>query len=154
MLINLHKMGFDVVVIDSFDIKAFIQDGKKELIRIWGKEMAEEQIKNSDISHERRLFKRYLHVIKNHKRPPTLEDIKNLLNRGYLVECAVNSSALNRRKGYAGHSVVVYGCTKNHLYLHDPGLPPRPHRKVTNARFMKAWAYPFDGNQSLVAIKG
>jgi hypothetical protein len=153
MLLNLKKMGFDVVTMDTFDIDAFIERGGEFLIEAWGKEVGEAQIKHSDIAQERRLFKKLKKEIVTERYAPTMSDIRMLLKKGYLVKCTVNSSALNKRKGYAGHGVLVYGIDKSHVYLHDPGLPPHPHRKVTRALFKKAWMYPQDGDQALVAMR-
>ncbi len=153
MQINLQKMGLELIVIDKFDIDSFIAKGGSYLVKIWGKEMGEAQIRHSDIEQERRLFKTYKKLIKSERRAPTLRDLKRLIRNGYLIECNVNSAALNKRKGYAGHSVLVFDYNKSHIILHDPGLPAHPHRKVTNALFKKAWMYPSDGHQSLTAIR-
>lgn len=139
MLINLQKMGFDLVVIDEFDFDKFIEKGEKFFFEIWSKEMAEAQIKNSDIKQERRLFKEYKKHIEVKKRKATLRDISNLLKKGYLVEAGVNSIALNGKKGYAGHSVLIYKIDAKNVYLHDPGLPPLPSRKISRNVFKKAF---------------
>lgn len=139
MLINLQKMGFDVVVIDPFDVDQFIEKGEKFFFEIWSKEIAEAQIKNSDVKQERRLFKEYKKHIEVKKRKATLRDISNLLKKGYLVEAGVNSIALNGKKGYAGHSVLIYKIDAKNVYLHDPGLPPLPSRKISRNVFKKAF---------------
>ena len=101
--------------------------------------MAEAQIKNSDIKQERRLFKEYKKHIEVKKRKATRRDISNLLKKGYLVEAGVNSIALNGTKGYAGHSVLIYKIDAKNVYLHDPGLPPLPSRKISRNVFKKAF---------------
>lgn len=153
MLINLRKMGFELRVIDPFDVDAFIARGGPFLIEIWGKEMGEAQIRNSDIAQERRLYKAYKKTIDWEKRAPTMRDVRALLDEGFLVECGVNSCTLNKKKGYAGHSVLVYAADARHVWLHDSGLPPRPARKVTRALFEKAWMHPGDGHQALTGIR-
>ncbi len=153
MLVNLRKMGFELRILDPFDVDAFIERGGPFLVELWGEEVGNAQIQNSDISQERRLFKKYKKLLNIEKRAPTLRDFQQLLDQGYLVECGVNSATMNKRKGYSGHSILVYGYTKTHVFLHDSGLPPHPHRKVTKALFQKAWMYPSDGHQALVAIR-
>lgn len=149
MLINLQKMGFDVVVIDAFDFDQFIKKGEKFFFDVWSKEMAEAQIKNSDVEHERKLFKEFKKHITVKKRKATLGDIRNLLKKGYLVEAGVNSAALNERKGYAGHSVLIYKIDAKNVYLHDPGLPPLPNRKISRNVFKKA----LKGSDSITGLK-
>lgn len=152
MLLNLKKEGFDIIVIDPFDFKTFVQRGEPFLLELWGKEMGEAQIHNSDIEHERALFRLYEKAITAEQRAPTLNDISQLLERGYLIECNINSRILNEQEGYAGHSILIYGMDAHSIYLHDPGLPHHPHRKVSKALFTKAWMHPADGHQALTAI--
>jgi hypothetical protein len=149
MLLNLKKMGFDLVLIDEFDIDAFIERGDAFLLEVFGKKAGEAQIQNSDTAQERRLYKEFRKEMTPQLRKATLRDIRSLLKQGYLLEIAVNASALNKQKRYSGHSVVVYGYDKKYIYLHDPGLPPLPGRKVTHDVFRKAWKM----TRSIAAIK-
>ena len=73
MLINLIDMGFDVVMVESFDAEAFVKDGGDYLKREFGAETAEWQIANSDIPQEQRLYKKLLNSGVNYqKRIPTV----------------------------------------------------------------------------------
>ena len=87
------------------------------------------------------------------KQIPTISNIKELINKGYLLTCNVNSYALNNESGYAGHFVVIYNYDDDYLYLHDPGLPPLKNRKITYKQFMKAWEYPNESAKNVLAFR-
>jgi hypothetical protein len=152
-LITLHKIGFDIIDISDFDIEQFINTGEEYLLQEYGKEVADEQVKHSDIQQERALYKEFIQHIKFQKRIPKIEDLEYFVEKGYLIICNVNSKALNNQQGYVGHFVVIIGYDDNHLYLHDPGLPPLQDRKVTYEHFMKAWEYPNEKARNLTAVK-
>lgn len=152
-LLTLQKKGFDVVDISPFDIQAFVRTGGEYLLQEYGKEVADEQVKHSDIPQEQALYQEFLQSNTYVRKLPTIADIKAFLDKGYLAICNVNSMALNNKPGYVGHFVVVIGYDNDHLYLHDPGLPPQEKRQVSFEQFMKAWAYPNDKAQNLTAVK-
>lgn len=152
-LLTLQKKGFDVVDISPFDIRAFIQSGGEYLLQEYGKEVADEQVKHSDIPQEQSLYQEFLQSNTYEKRLPAVDDIKAFLDKGYLVICNVNSMALNGKSGYVGHFVVVIGYDGERLYLHDPGLPPHENRKVSYEQFIKAWEYPNEKAKNVVAIR-
>jgi hypothetical protein len=152
-MLNLKKMGFDIVNMEDFDYKRFSKEGGKYLIEKWGKEMGEAQIKNSDIPQEMKIAKEFVKVFGSEFRIPSLGDIRKLLSQGYLVVCSVNFFALDGKKGYAGHSVLVFDSDEKNIFLHDPGRPPRKNRKVPIIRFIKAWAYPTAMEKNLTAYR-
>ncbi|PJE63370.1 hypothetical protein COU89_03690 [Candidatus Roizmanbacteria bacterium CG10_big_fil_rev_8_21_14_0_10_45_7] len=135
-LLNLHAMGFDIVDIDTFDIDAFMRTGGEYLIKKYGAEMGNIQVRNSDIVQEQRIYGEYSKLGIHQQHLPTITDIKHLLNEGYLACCNVNYYALNGKEGYGGHFVVIYSYDTEGLFLHDPGLPPQPHRKVPYGVFV------------------
>jgi hypothetical protein len=153
MIINLLKEGFDVVDIDSFDILAFVKDGGEYLRKKYGDEVAKQQIKNSDIVQEQRLYAEYLKLNKHIQRIPKIDDIKSLLAKGYLVVCNINSRALSNKDGYVGHYVVIFQADDKDIYFHDPGLPPLSNRKETIENFTRVWAYPNVEAKNLTAFK-
>ncbi|MCL5438519.1 MAG: peptidase C39 family protein [Patescibacteria group bacterium] len=152
-LINFHKMGFSIIDMDNFNIEEFIKNGGNYLIKKYGKEVGEAQIKHSDIENERRIYKKYLKLNLHQQKLPSIKDIKNLLYKGYLIICNVNSKALNNKNGYCGHMVVVCGYDDKNLYLHDPGLPPLKNRKISYRLFNKAWGYPNKDANNLTGFK-
>jgi len=68
-----------------------------------------------------------------------LNHIIKLFDKYKYVILLVNSQKLNKKKGHAGHFVLMVGYDKNNIYVHDPGRPPQPNRKVSNALFKKAY---------------
>lgn len=152
-LINLHKMGFNVVDIEDFDIYEFIKEGDKYLIKKYGEEVGSAQIKHGDIEQEKRIYKEYLQLNLHQQRLPDIDDIEKLLEGGYLVICNVNSHLLNDETGYAGHFAVIYDYDGKCFFLHDPGLPPLEARKVTYEDFTKAWEYPDKTAKNIQAFK-
>ncbi len=155
MVLSLSKMGFDVFMVEGFDGQAFIKEGTEYLRRAFGEEAAAWQVANSDIAQEQRTYRALLNdpSIRVENRIPDLNELKPLLQKGYLLNVVVNSRKLNGQDGYLGHSVVVYEITDSEFIFHDPGLPAGPARKVTYEAFEKAWADPNSTAKNYIAIK-
>lgn len=154
MLLSFDALGFDVMLIEGFDGRAFIARGEQYLIDEFGRETAEWQIRNSDIDQERVLYQEaYDAGVRIETRIPGVEDIIELMGRGYLVSPVINSHALNEKPGYSGHSVVILSADDTSVSLHDPGLPPMANRTVSRELFEHAWASPNETAKSLMAIK-
>lgn len=152
-LINMQKMGFDLINMESFDYLAFSKNGKNYIENKFGQEMAIAQEQNSNLQKEMIDASEFVKVFGNNFILPEIEDIKNYIDQGYVIGCNVNIEKLNKNSGYAGHFILVFGYDDNNLYLHDPGHPPYPDRKVSFNEFTHAWAYPNHDNQNLVAFK-
>ncbi len=154
MLIELDKLGLDVVMVEGFDGEEFAKRGAEYLRDTFGGATADWQIANSDIAKEQadyqELFDRKINV---QKRIPTLEDVKSYLSQGYLVKCTVNSRRLSGLDGYVGHSVVVLSVDDGGVVLHNPGPPPVPNQHVDTETFNAAWAYPNENAKEFIAIK-
>lgn len=151
--INLLKLGFDVIDMDDLDNERFIKEGGSYLIEKYGEEVGRKQIERSDIEQERKLMKEYEHYNKHIRQLPSIALIAETLDKGFLAICNINAYVLNKKPGYAGHFVVIYGYDDTHLYLHDPGLPAKEGRKVTYEEFLKAWEYPHKNARNLTAFK-
>jgi len=145
-MIELERMGFTIVSIELFNYNQFIKEGDDYLYKFFGEEVGRAQIRHTDIQQERELAKEFVKKISTQNRMPTIDDIRDLLTKGFLVVCNINSRELNEKTGYAGHFVVITGYADDAtLRINDPGLPPLEKRLVSNDAFEKAWAYP-DGN--------
>lgn len=152
-ILNLKAMGFEVVDIDAFDYRAFIERGGDYLIENYGEEVGQSQIEHSDIAQEQVLAKRYIPLDVHQQRTPDFTDLESYLKDGYLVTCNVNSHALYDEPGYAGHFVVVYGYENGIVHFHDPGLPPHPNSQMTTEQFRKGWENGYEHAKNMVAIK-
>jgi len=152
-LLWLTKNGIEVKNIEVFDYPAFIKKGGKYLIETFGEEVGRAQVEHSDIEQERRISKDFMKQVDTEQRLPALQDIKKLLREGFLVVCNINARALDQKPGFAGHFVVITKLDGKQITLHDPGLPPLKNRKVTAARFEKAWAYPDKQAKNIMAFR-
>jgi hypothetical protein len=152
-LINLKKMGFDVIDLEDFDYLRLSEEGEDYLQEIYGKESASIQVKNSDMEQERRLAGEFLKEFGKKDKLPALTDIKKYLEKGYLVCCNVNAKVFVDKVGYEGHFVVVTGFDKGNFYINDPGLPPIENAIVPFKKFEKAWAYPDQKAKNVMAFK-
>lgn len=152
-LLWLTENGFEVKNIEVFDYPAFVKRGGKYLVETFGEEMGKAQIEHSDIEQERKISKDFVKQVRTEQRLPMLRDIQKLLQEGFLVVCNVNARVLNQKPGYAGHFVVITTLDGKQITLHDPGLPPVKNRKVTSARFEKAWAYPDKQAKNVMAFR-
>ncbi|MGA2151126.1 MAG: hypothetical protein ABSG48_03055 [Geobacteraceae bacterium] len=123
-IIQMKRIGFDVICIDDFDYAQFGIRGDKYIRERYGDEVANAQKQHSDIPCEMDNAKLFLKEIEITSRVPEIHDMVDLLRNRYLIICNVNSCKLNGTVGYCGHFVVVYRIDGAYVYLHDPGLPP------------------------------
>ncbi len=149
----LAERGLDVTYYGTFDYDQFIRHGSAYLLKRYGKEVGEAQIKHSNISYEREISKKLLKKVSQVKRVPTLEDIKNFIQENCLLMCNVNYYPLYGKPGYAGHFVLIYGIDERYVYLQDPGLPPHPNAEIPIERFLNAWNYSGEDNRGLTVVK-
>lgn len=152
-LLWLHSNGFEVKTIDPFDNNEFIKHKGQYLIDLMGEEVGRAQIENSDIDQEVRHTKIFVRTIQPEERIPNIDDIKELLQKGYLVICNINPYVLNDKTGYSGHFVLIKGLEGETFFLHDPGLPAYENRQVAIEKFEQAWAYPDKNAKNIMALK-
>ncbi len=152
-LLWFRENGFEVQTLTVFDNEAFVKDGGDYLIKLSGPKIGEWQIAHSNIPVEQQRIKKLLALDVFTKQTPTINDIKDFLDKGYLVKVLVNSRRLNGKDGYFGHAIVVIGYDDKSFMVHDPGLPPKPSRKVSYAELEEAWADPNIESKELVAIR-
>lgn len=152
-VINLSQMGFNIVDVDYFSLESFIENPKGYLLKRYGQEVGEAQIKHSDLDAVVGDCEEYLKLNLHQERIPDLIEIKKLVDEGYLVICNVNARALHNKEGYSGHFVVIFDYDDDNFLLHDPGLPPIESLKVNFEQFKKGWEYPDEKSRNLLAIK-
>jgi len=123
------------------------------LAEMYGKEIADTQEQKSDLSQEMAFAAKFREVVRPEYRVPTIKDITDFLEDGYLVIVNVNARVLNGKEGYAGHFLVVYGTQDDAIFFHDPGLPAQEGRSVSQDFFDKAWGYPNGLAKNISAVK-
>lgn len=152
-VLSMMDLGFTVRDIEDFDYVAAGRDAKTYLRTIYGDKAAKEQISHSDIPKEERTAVEFARRVLPEQRVPDRKDIKSLLSDRYLILCLVNSKVLNGKRGYIGHFVVLYRASSFSVWLHDPGLPPRPNRRVSWKVFERAWGFPDEKAKNILAFR-
>lgn len=152
-VLALQNMGFDIIDIEEFDYGKLARSAPAYLKELYGEEVGTEQIRHSDIPTVEKDAEEFVRRIPVDYRLPDFSDVNRLLDRGYLIGCLVNAKKLNGQTGYVGHFVVVFRCTDQTVFLHDPGLPPRKNRRVTRNVFLKAWAFPNEKAKNILAFR-
>lgn len=152
-VLSMIDLGFTVRDIEDFDYAAVGRDAKTYLRTIYGEKAADEQIAHSDIPKEERTAAEFARRVVPELRVPDRKDIKSLLSDRYLILCLVNSKVLNGKRGYIGHFVVLYRASSFSVWLHDPGLPPRPNRRVSWKVFERAWGFPDEKAKNILAFR-
>jgi len=145
--------GFRVKHICDVDYQALADKGADYIIEYAGAETGKWMVEHTNVPAERTRAKKLVESGLAEKRIPTIDDIRLLLDKGYLVRVGVNSRRLNNQDGFFGHAVVIIGYDKNGLVFHDPGPPSEKARKASYKDFEAAWADPNETTKELDAIK-
>ncbi|HVS79251.1 MAG TPA: hypothetical protein VHD84_03125 [Candidatus Saccharimonadales bacterium] len=155
ILIELQKLGLDVVCIEGFGYKEFYRGGADYVRQLYRSEAADYYLNHSNLMAIRPLIPEFLRKVQVQTRPATFEDLDSLLAGGWLVGINLNAAALNDlgRSDYVGHMVVVFDKQNDGYWLHDPGLKPRPNRHVTRQKLSEAWLWAGAKTADLVAMK-
>lgn len=149
----IRDQGYKIIDLGIFDNEEFSKRPQAYLLEFFGEKAGREQIEHADIKKEAELAKQLYEAGIEKKEIPTLTTIRELLKKGYLIICLVNSRVLRNRKGYAGHSVVIRGINEKAIFINNPGLPAQENEKVALGKFEKAWAYPDEKDKGLTAFK-
>lgn len=134
----LVKKGFELVRVSDFNYNRFSKEGEKYLKWFWRSDVYEKQKEMSDFKKEQRISKKLQEVSKIFSRKATVRDIEIFFNKGYTVIAYVNPRAIDGKRGYGNHSVVIVDELPKHIVFHDPGIPPQRNRRVTKKVFQKA----------------
>ena len=122
-LTDLTKEGWDIKVFEPFDYSIYLSEGESYLKAQFGKEIADWQIKNSNVLEMKQYIPEFLEKVNITVKNPSIEDIEDMIDEGRLVSLVLNSKALNNQPGYVGHSVLIFDYDDDNLKFHDPGLP-------------------------------
>lgn len=130
--------GFGIKRYSMFNYVEFEQRGIDYIRDAFGDETADWQDANSNVKAAQLQVKEYLEKVSIVEKKPTVNDIQNEMDNGYLARVMVNSKLLNGMSGYMGYSVVITGYDDDHIWFHDPGMPPLENRKVASGLFQEA----------------
>lgn len=155
MLLELSKMGFEIISIENLDYAKFAQEGKGYLSSVWSEEVFSTQNQYSDLDHEQSTAQKVITDpnIKLIQKEIEIGDIEKYFLEGYFLLVSLNPLVLQGKEGYWSHLVVVTNITEDAVYIHDPGLPPLENRRVPKTIFTKAVTKPGKEDTNLVAIK-
>jgi len=151
--LDLSLKGIDVLNIEPVDYSKLYKFGESYLTKAVGKETANYYLKQTNIANVLDLIPRYIQNVKHITRKGKINEIISFLKRGYLVQAEVNASILDNYEGFDLHTILLYDFDGVNLIAHDPGLPPRPERKITLDEFTKCFAYE-GASQAIVVFKG
>lgn len=153
-MLSLADLGFETKWIEDFDHKRFIKNPEEYLRSILDDEAFQYQLHNTDLKSEAVKMRAYLAKHPIEQRKGTVEDIKQLINDGWLIWLEVNANPLAGKPGYEGHSVLVIGYDNDGVIIHNPdgtnGNIPNQH--VSYELLDQAW-HEFGGSYSLYAFK-
>ena len=138
---ELARRGIVVTNIEPVDYEALYKQGPKYLRGLYGDKMADYYLERSNVADVIKYIPDFLEAVHHETRKSTTAEVLRFVRKGSLVGVEVNSSILNRKKGFNLHFILVYDCTKTHVIFHDPGLPAMPHRKITLSRFKKCFEH-------------
>lgn len=152
-LTRLKKMGFDVVVVDTFDYARAYKEGKKYLLKYFkNPEALEWTLQKTDFLQKQKLLPEFVKTVRPKQGVPQISDIEKYLKAGYLVAAELDWTVLHQEKGeYVSHLVLVVGFGKDYLIIHDPD--DRPNWKVKKSLFDKAWSYEGQNSHNITAFK-
>ncbi len=141
-MLAMKRFGFDIreiVGIGELDYRSFIRDGNEYLRKLWRPSVFSFENRHTDLRLQRKVAAQIVpYVI---QRPATMHDMVGLFNDGWYVVARVNLHALNGKRGFAGHWLLVTAIRKSSLVVHDPGLPARLHRRLTDRQFLQGFLY-------------
>ncbi|MGE3770967.1 MAG: hypothetical protein AB7G06_08480 [Bdellovibrionales bacterium] len=148
------RAGCNLHVIAPFSDEQFVKRGIDYIAEVYCAEEVERLKKVDDIPFIRARTKQALlsPYMKCNVRAATITDIKEHLAKGSYVLCGVNDNVMAGIKGRLDHAVLVYGIKNGWVYFHDPGLPPRPRRRVRIKKFARAFYSPSRGEAAILAI--
>lgn len=148
-----NDLGISSKLIGSFDYQRFYEEGDVYLKSIMSEEQLNYYANKSNLFSVKDQIPEFIKNAAYEKRQATLKDIDELLEQVCLVGIELDACVLSKNSGFSPHMVLVFGKIKTEYFLHDPGLPPMPNRKVTVTDLESAWGEGGKEKRSLVAFR-
>jgi len=134
---KMTELGLDISMIEPFDYQRYLKEGEKYLHTLYSQEEIDWYKKNSNILEMQKFIPKFLKTVNHQMRRATLVDVDAMLKQGRLIFMTVNSRALDDSPCFASHAILVFDKDGDDYIAHDPGLQPKPYRKITPD---KLWA--------------
>lgn len=148
----LSILGVNAKYYTFSDDKEWYEKGKKYLLEKYSPEVAENIWKMTDFKIQKPFFKKALKEKRYVRKKLSFKDLEKFFKKGYLISPTVNVNALENRKGYVGHAIIITNIDDKFITFYDPGLPPVPNSKIKIKDFMKSWQSPGTDNTVIVAF--
>ncbi len=147
------KMGYECLTYDDFNHKAFSENPKEYLSKVYDEEFTEWCYENSNIAlavkYAENIALNKNNLITIQQKSYTLDDLKNLISKNFLICAWVDSNILSRRSSgeVNGHFILIYNIDDKYIYFYNPGgiLPESdpetsrlPNQKEPIKHFFKA----------------
>jgi hypothetical protein len=136
-------MGFEINVIEDFDLEKFAEQPENYLRTILKDQAAlDYQLHHTDLSQEADRAREYLARGLHHEtRKGTRQDVEHFLDDGWIVRLEIDAMTLAKQPGYEGHSVLAIGYTPDEIILHNPDgrFGNQTNQHVAWPHFMEAW---------------
>jgi len=158
---DLPGLGYEVVLITDIDLIRLADEKEKYIIEFFGKEGAEFSLQYSDMEFEEANIRK---AIANKSsftfkhRSFTADDIRELLQQGFMVMPTFSSDVLYGNSGPIDHSVLIYAQDGDEVIFHENGgftdnqYPIGPSKRLPIYQFVKA-ASANGKMEGLIAIR-
>jgi hypothetical protein len=151
-VVVLSDLGINAKYYSSSDDRKWYNKGKEYLLEKYQKEVAEDIWKMTNFKIQKPFFVKALKEKRFIHKKLSFEDLEAFFKKGYLVSPTININALENKKGYAGHAVLITDIDKKFITFHDPGLLPMPDSKIKKKYFIKAWKSAGTDNTVVVVL--
>jgi hypothetical protein len=155
-MLSFADRGYELVWIEDFDFRKFADDAMSYMNTIFvDPDALTYQLEHSNIPAEQKRANEYFGKNLPFKaRTGSPNDMRRLLDEGYLIRLEVNGMPLVNKKGYSGHMVLVIGYDGTDFIIHNPDgiYGDRPNQLVSEELLVKAWK-EFGGSMALQALK-
>ncbi len=157
--INIAKRGYDAVLISSSKIQDYVQLGVyPAMVKNSGVDFANYQSERADIDQINKDVQEYWQLVtegklKHLERLPTIKDIQEFLEKGYLLASSLNSRKLAGNEGHSPHLVLVHGMDETHVHIQDSNIPIKENNRIEINKFLDVCTDPSPQQWSLYAYK-
>ncbi|MBP9761611.1 RluA family pseudouridine synthase [Candidatus Saccharibacteria bacterium] len=137
-IVQLHRMGLDIKVVDTFDYKKYVTDGDDYLNNVYSQVEYDWVQNNTAPKGMLPYVGDYLRRVTQARQQPKLADIDAFLDEGRLVTVTLSGHSIDSRDGYSAHAILIYDKDGDDYLAHDPGMPPIEGRRITS-KILGSW---------------